>query len=42
MMRLFINRDKYKSIHFHLDNNVDGDIVPSHLILRCLTGKKEN
>jgi hypothetical protein len=41
MMQLFINRDKYKSIHFHLDNNGGGDIVPAHLILRCLTGKKE-
>ncbi len=41
MMRLFKNRDKYKTIHFHLDNNGGGDNVPAHLILRCLTGKKE-
>ena len=41
IMRLFINRDKYKNIHFHLDNNIGGDIVPAHLILRCLTGSKE-
>ena len=42
LMRLFINRDKYKSIHFHLDNNGGGDIVPAHLIMRCLVGKKES
>lgn len=41
LLRLFINRDKYKSIHFHLDNNGGGDNVPAHLILKCLTGKKE-
>lgn len=39
--RLFINRDKYKSIHFHLDGNGGGDLVPAHLILRCLIGSKE-
>jgi hypothetical protein len=39
--RLIKNRDKYKTIHFHLDNNGGGDIVPAHLILRCLVGKKE-
>jgi hypothetical protein len=41
LLRLFANRDKYKSIYFHLDNNSGGDNVPVHLILRCLTGKKE-
>ena len=41
IMRLIKNRDKYNSIHFHLDNNGGGDIVPAHLILRCLVGKKE-
>jgi len=40
-MRLIKNRDKYNSIHFHLDNNGGCDIVPAHLILRCLVGKKE-
>jgi hypothetical protein len=40
-LRLFSNRDMYKNIHFHLDNNGGGDLVPVHLILRCLTGKKE-
>jgi len=38
--RLIKNRDKYKTIHFHLDNNDGGDIVPAHLILRCLVVKK--
>lgn len=41
LLRLFANRDKYKNIHFHLDNNGGGDNVPVHLILRCLTSKKE-
>ena len=36
--RLIENRDKYKEIHFHLDNNGGGDIVPAHIILRCLLG----
>jgi len=39
--RLIRGRDKYKTIHFHLDNNTGGDIVPAHIILRCLTGRKE-
>ena len=39
--RLIKNRDKYSIIHFHLDNNGGGDIVPVHIILRCLIGKKE-
>jgi hypothetical protein len=41
LLRLFKNRDKFTSIHFHLDNNRGGDIVPAHLIIRCLIGKKE-
>jgi hypothetical protein len=41
LMRLFINRDKYKNIHFHLDGNGGGDIVLAHLILRCLVGEKK-
>ena len=39
--RLIKNRDKYNSIHFHLDKNGGGDIVPAHIILRCLIGEKE-
>ena len=41
MDRLIKNRDKYKSIHFHLNNNCGGDIVPAHIIIRCLVGGKE-
>lgn len=41
MDRLIKNRDKYKTIHFHLNNNYGGDIVPAHIIIRCLVGKKE-
>jgi len=40
--RLIQNRDKYKTIHFHLNNNVGGDLVPAHIIIRCLVGKKES
>lgn len=40
--RLIKNRDKYKTIHFHLNNNSGGDLVPAHIIIRCLVGKKEN
>jgi hypothetical protein len=39
--RLIKNRDKYKTIHFHLNNNGGGDIVAPHLILRCLVGNKK-
>jgi len=39
--RLIKNRDKYKTIHFHLENNYGGDIVPAHIIIRCLVGKRE-
>jgi hypothetical protein len=39
--RLIKNRDKYNNIHFHLDNNGGGDLVPVHLIIRCLVGTKE-
>jgi hypothetical protein len=41
MDRLIKNRDKYKTIHFHLNNNNGGDIVPAHIIIRCLVGRKE-
>jgi hypothetical protein len=39
LMRLFINRDKYKSIHIHL--NRGGDSSPGNLIVRCLVGQLE-
>jgi len=41
MDRLIKNRDKYKTIHFHLNNNGGGDIVPAHIIIRCLVGRRE-
>lgn len=40
LMSLFARRDSYDELHFHLDNNGGGDIVPAHLILRCLLGAK--
>jgi hypothetical protein len=39
--RLIKNRDKFDSIHFFLDNNGGGALIPVHLIIRCLVGKKE-
>jgi len=39
--RLIKNRDKYKTIHFHLNNNGGGDNVPGNIIIRCLVGRKE-
>jgi hypothetical protein len=39
--RLIKFRDTYDNIHFHLDNNDGGHLVPAHLILRCLTGKEK-
>jgi hypothetical protein len=41
MDRLIKNRDKYKTIHFHLNNNGGGDIVPAHIIIKCLVGRRE-
>jgi hypothetical protein len=38
---LILNRDKYKNIHLHLENNNGGHIVPAHIIIRCLIGKNE-
>jgi hypothetical protein len=38
--RLMRNRDKYQTLHFHLDRNGGGDIVPAHMIIRCLVGKE--
>ena len=35
-MRLFANRDKYKSIHIHL--RLGGDSSPGQLLVRCLIG----
>jgi hypothetical protein len=39
LMRLFINRDKYNSIHIHLKRG--GDSSPGNLIVRCLVGQLE-
>ncbi len=38
LMRLFKFRDSFYNIHFHLDFNRGGELVPVHLILRCLIG----
>jgi hypothetical protein len=41
LIRLFMNRDKYKSIHIHLDNCIGGHTSPGQLFVRCLIGNKE-
>lgn len=41
LMRLFINRDKYKSIHIHLENNKGGDTAPGQLLVKCLMGNNK-
>ena len=40
-MRLFINRNKYKSIHIHLENNMGGDSSPGQLLVKCLIGNNK-
>ena len=40
--RLFLHRDKYDDIHFHLDNNCGGDNTPGQLIVQCLVGPRES
>jgi hypothetical protein len=42
LKRLFLYRDKYDAIHFHLDNNTgDGHHTPVKLIMQCLVGPHE-
>jgi hypothetical protein len=40
--RLIINKEKYDNLHFHLENNHGGDLVPVHIIIRILAGDKED
>ncbi len=39
--RLIKTRDNYNELHIHLDNNGGGDLVPVHILIRCLAGLKE-
>jgi hypothetical protein len=39
--RLIKYRDNYKEIHIHLEDNCGGDLVPVHLLVRCLIGKRD-
>jgi len=39
--RLFLHRDEYDDIHFHLDSN-GGDDTPGQLIMWCLVGPRES
>lgn len=41
LMRLFINRNKYKSIHIHFENNGGGDSSPGQLLVKCLIGNNK-
>jgi hypothetical protein len=40
--RLFLHRDEYDDIHFHLDDNSGGDDTPGQLIVWCLVGQRES
>lgn len=39
--RLLQVRDKYSTLHFHLENNTGGDLIPVHTIMRYLCGKQK-
>lgn len=39
--RLIANRNKFNEINFYIENNGGGDLIPVHLILRCLVGNRE-
>lgn len=39
--RLIKTRDNYDELHIHLENNRGGDLVPVHILIRCLAGPKE-
>jgi hypothetical protein len=36
--RLWKVRDSYSTLHFHLEENTGGDLIPVHLIMLCLCG----
>jgi|Laugresbdmm110sn_2_1035109.scaffolds.fasta_scaffold21524_2 hypothetical protein len=40
--RLFLHRNEFPSIHFHMDGNGGGHNVPAQLITRCLVGPRES
>lgn len=41
LKRLLRHRDDYSSLHFHLEGNTGGDLVPVHLIMLCLCGGRQ-
>jgi len=41
LFRLVIDRDKYDTLHFHVEGNYGGDLIPVHFILMALCGQKE-
>lgn len=41
LKRLFRHRDDYSSLHFHLEGNTGGDLIPVHLIMLCLCGGRQ-
>lgn len=42
LFKLFNYRNKCNVLHFHLEGNGGGSLIPVHLIVRCLIGKKES
>ena len=41
IQRLSKTRDDYSTIHFHLEGNGGGDLIPVHFIILCLCGGKQ-
>ncbi len=41
LMRLFIHRNEYTSIHIHLENNGGGDSSPGQLLIKTLCGNNK-
>jgi len=40
IQRLYEIRNRYKTLHFHLEGNGGGDLIPVHLIMLCLCGRQ--
>ena len=41
LKQLWKYRDDYSTLHFHLEGNTGGDLVPVHLIMLCLCGGRQ-
>jgi hypothetical protein len=41
LKKLWEHRDNYSTLHFHLEGNGGGDLIPVHLIMLCLCGGRQ-